>query len=440
VDPRQEFLDAILSNLNYEGGCNPVNISLLTGLGWHRQREIVHQYAQNDRRILPPSGLPIGNIQSGFQYLDIYKGELDALTFPSDGLNDAPYPFYDRWADTFNTSTEFVAVDQVRSLGSLAFVATLTSVQSQAWTAPAAQITGLPEQLGIGTPITATVVVPGMELTNARVVWETRGQEPFMGSVATFSPSILGIQWVEVEVQWPDGRRAFAASQFTTTNALPAVTVVATDNEARERTRDPAVFAFTRTGSTASALTVYFTLSGTATKWNDYRRPEGDMPEFVTIPAGATSVTLTLVPVDDRELEGTETVILTLAPNAAYNVGSPDNATITIQDNELPKRTDTGPDTDGDGATDAEEALAGTDPRDPQSVLKITAIKVDSSGLTVSWASVPGKTYVVAFKDDPNDLYWSDMSGPILATGTTTSWTSEMPDGVLQRLFRIVVT
>jgi hypothetical protein len=33
LDPRPFVMDAILSNLNYEGGCNPVNVSYVTGLG-----------------------------------------------------------------------------------------------------------------------------------------------------------------------------------------------------------------------------------------------------------------------------------------------------------------------------------------------------------------------------------------------------------------------
>ena len=128
---RRDYLDAILSNLNYEGGCNPVNVTYVTGLGWKRQREIVHQYAQNDDRVLPPSGIPLGNIQSSFAYIDPYKSELGALCFPQDGVATAPYPFYDRWGDSFNVTTEFVAVDQARSLASLAFLSTLSSADVQ---------------------------------------------------------------------------------------------------------------------------------------------------------------------------------------------------------------------------------------------------------------------------------------------------------------------
>jgi len=90
----------------------PVNVSYLTGLGWRRQHEIVHQYAQNDRRALPPSGIPIGNIQAGFQFLHHYERELGTLSFPPDGAEEHPYPFYDRWGDSFNVTTEFVISNQ----------------------------------------------------------------------------------------------------------------------------------------------------------------------------------------------------------------------------------------------------------------------------------------------------------------------------------------
>jgi len=42
---------------------------------------------------------------------------------------------------------------------------------------------------------------------------------------------------------------------------------------------------------------VNYNLTGSAVKWNDYRRPQGDMPVSITIPVGATSATLTIVAV-----------------------------------------------------------------------------------------------------------------------------------------------
>ncbi|MFN7139284.1 MAG: glycoside hydrolase family 9 protein, partial [Limisphaerales bacterium] len=62
LEPKPEYIDAMVANVNFEVGNNPLNMSYLTGVGRKRQRDIVHQYAQNDRRILPPSGIPLGAI------------------------------------------------------------------------------------------------------------------------------------------------------------------------------------------------------------------------------------------------------------------------------------------------------------------------------------------------------------------------------------------
>jgi hypothetical protein len=332
LDPRPEFLEAILANVNYEGGCNPINVSYITGMGWKRQREIVSQYAWNDRRVLPPSGIPLGNIQTTFSWMDLYKSELGNLCYPSDGGSGPLYPFYDRWADTFNISTEFVHLDQARSLASLAFVASRTSAAGQPWKSVAGKIS-VPTNGLINTAVTASLTVPGMDLAGARVVWEARDQEPRYGNTFTFTPTNAGAQWVEAEAQWPDGRRVFAVSEGSATNTLPTVTVTATSPNASETGPVAGVFTFTRTGATDSALTINYQFSGTATKWNDYRRPQGDMPEFISIPAGAASATLTIVPVADGVAEPQETVILTISPNAAvYNMGQPKSATVTIVD------------------------------------------------------------------------------------------------------------
>ncbi len=218
-DPRPKYLEAILSNLNYEGGCNPVNVCFLTGLGWHRPLELVHHYAQNDWRTLPPSGLPVGNLQAGFDWLEPYKRELGALTFPSDGAQDAPYPIYDRWADSFNVQTEFVIVNQARSLATLAWLMVQTPLKQQPWKSASAQITGLPMQAKAGQRVTATLSVAGLDLAEARIVWEASGQEPVLGRSFSFVPASAGPVHVEVEAQWPDGRRAFAQTSFTVLGA-----------------------------------------------------------------------------------------------------------------------------------------------------------------------------------------------------------------------------
>jgi hypothetical protein len=215
INPKTNYLDVLLQNLNYEAGCNPVNASYVTGLGQKRQREIVNQYAENDRRVLPPDGIPLGNIQLTFGYVYQYGGVLASLCYPSDGASTAPYPFYDRWGDAFNTSTEFITVNQARSLASLAFLATLTSTKTQTWSAASAttQISVPTGIVPVNVPVTVSLS-SSMDLSGAKIVWEARDQEPYVGSTFTFSPKNNGPQWVEAEAQWPDGRRLFSTASF----------------------------------------------------------------------------------------------------------------------------------------------------------------------------------------------------------------------------------
>jgi serralysin len=89
-------------------------------------------------------------------------------------------------------------------------------------------------------------------------------------------------------------------------------------------------FKVSRTGPTASALAVKYTVGGTATNGTDYNSLSGT----VTIPAGKSSANIGVIPVDDTVHEGTETVIATLSADPKYAVGSPDSATVNIADND----------------------------------------------------------------------------------------------------------
>ena len=330
--PKAEYLDAIIRNLNYEAGSNAVNVCFITGLGWKRQNEIVHQYAQNDDRVLPVNGIPLGNLQTGPVYTGTYGTELAELTFPRDNAGTAPTPFYDRWSDTFNVTTEFVHLDQGRALSSLAYLATLTDTKNQKWRSAAGTITGVPATLSQDASFKVSMDVPGMDLDGARIAWEASGQQPAFGETYTFKPSGYGAQWIEAEAQWPDGRRAYARKTLFAENGSPTISVTATDTVATVgNPSDTAVLTFTRTGSTSSAVTVNFKLSGTAAKWTDYRRPAGDMPEEIVIPAGATSAKLTLVAMANSTGANPATVIVTLESGSGYNLGNPNSGTVTLK-------------------------------------------------------------------------------------------------------------
>ena len=77
-----------------------------------------------------------------------------------------------------------------------------------------------------------------------------------------------------------------------------------------------------------------------------------------------------------------------------------------------------GADSDGDGASNLAEFLAGTDPTDPSSVLR-TRVGATREGLLVSWNSVPG--YIYQLQSSPNLRQWTTTGSPRFAAGVTTS-------------------
>jgi hypothetical protein len=210
LDPRPERIDSILGNLNFEAGCNPSNLVFVTGLGWRRQREVVHHVAMNDRRILPPSGIPLGSIQEGFMYLDKYGKDLGAVTFPPDGGADSPYPFYDRWGDSFNVATEFTIPLQGRSLAVAAWLMARSGLKDQKWRSAVGRITGTAASARVGQPVAVGFNAAGLKSGEAQIVWEASDQQPRYGQTYRFTPSKPGKFWIEAEAQWPDGRRSFA--------------------------------------------------------------------------------------------------------------------------------------------------------------------------------------------------------------------------------------
>jgi hypothetical protein len=215
LNPKPDYLTALLANMNYEGGCNPMNVSYITGMGWKRQKDIVSQWHSTTPTTLPPSGIPYGNVTASFFYTSTYGAMPEALTYPSDSASTAPTPFYDRWVDGWNVSAEMVVLNQARSLATLAFLAGQTSLKTQPWQPVAGQISVPASTVGVGAPVTVTLTAPGIDLSSARITWEARDQDPSYGSTSySFSPKNNGAQWVQAEAQMPDGRRIFATNAF----------------------------------------------------------------------------------------------------------------------------------------------------------------------------------------------------------------------------------
>ncbi|MBN1804578.1 MAG: hypothetical protein JW837_04960, partial [Sedimentisphaerales bacterium] len=107
----------------------------------------------------------------------------------------------------------------------------------------------------------------------------------------------------------------------------PIVYVVATDSRANEA-GDAGEFTVFRIGSTSGALTVNYTVSGSATAISDYTNLSGS----VTIPGGASKAAITVIPVDDSNTEEPEQVIIKIDTDSNYKIGLPAAALVVIVD------------------------------------------------------------------------------------------------------------
>ena len=162
---------------------------------------------------------------------------------------------------------------------------------------------------------TATIAVPVLQDTNF-----DEGSETVVVNLSADPTYIVGI---------PAGATVNIAD-----GVKPVVTIVKTTDGAEDGPVN-GVFTVSRNPESASngPATISYSTAGTATAGSDYTALSGS----VTMGLGVTSATIT-VPVlhDFNFTEGSETVIVTLTPNVAYTIGSPDNATVNITDTSAP--------------------------------------------------------------------------------------------------------
>jgi uncharacterized protein len=129
----------------------------------------------------------------------------------------------------------------------------------------------------------------------------------------------------------------------------PTVSIAATDATAAESGTivNPGTFTVTRTGDTTVALTVTYTVAGTATNGTDYNNLTGT----IMIPVGQASASITVTPVNDANAtEGNETISLTLVDGATYDLGTTASASVTLADNASGTLKQVGSSTSTNGA------------------------------------------------------------------------------------------
>ena len=174
--------------------------------------------------------------------------------------------------------------------------------------------------------------------------------EGLPGSLAPGASDTFTVQLETATVGTKGGEVSFATDdsdenpftfQIAGVVTLPGeaeVTVTVSPSAVAEDGSTNLLYTFTRSVADSSALTVSFSVGGTATYNTDYM-PSGaasfeTASGTVTIAANQTTATVTVDPAVDATVEADETVILTVTAGTGYTVGAPAASTGTIQNDD----------------------------------------------------------------------------------------------------------
>ena len=95
-------------------------------------------------------------------------------------------------------------------------------------------------------------------------------------------------------------------------------------------------------------------------------------------------------------------------------------------------------DADGDGASNLQEYLAGTDPTDAASIFRAQIARAISpgNGVTLNWLAIPGKSYHLQSKTNLTESVWLDTTASLSIIGTQVNVT--VPAVPPSRFYRVV--
>lgn len=215
-----------------------------------------------------------------------------------------------------------------------------------------------------------------------------------------------------------------ATAAATITDLDEASVTVGASDAAEPSTAGSFVLTLDKANNTGSAIAVSISVTGTAGAGSDYTTLAGS----ASIADGSAVANLALTPIDDLDIEGDETVIVTLTGTdfARASVGIPAAATVTITDNETAAITVTTPDdtTDEDGAT---AQICFELASRPSSSVTVALSSGDTSKITVpasvtierdNWNS---PTCIAATGQDDTPPTVTGTQAVIITTGEVTS-------------------
>lgn len=196
----------------------------------------------------------------------------------------------------------------------------------------------------------------------------------------------------------------------------PAINIVANDATASELGNDTGTITISRSGGTDIDLPVNFDIGGTAINGSAYNA----IAPALNVPAGSTSVSLTITPLPNDIAEGDRTVVLSLSSSAFYNAGTSPGDTVVIHDKPAdawrfanfganandPAAADNA-DWDNDGVQNLLEFALDLDPRNFDGAGIPTAQR-NGNELEISYTPNPAATDVNYFVEGSADLVsWS---------------------------------
>lgn len=166
------------------------------------------------------------------------------------------------------------------------------------------------------------------------------------------------------------------------------------DGMAEATTPDTGKFYFSRGGTTGD-LVVSYVVSGTAINGTDYDLLSGT----ITIPDTASGADLTVSPINDTLIEGTETVTVTVVAGPGYDADIPASATLYLADNETPPVTVGFASATG---TTTEALVSGNDWRDIPVTLDIASAETVTVEYTSGGGTAAGDDIDWVFLDAAN--------------------------------------